>query len=783
MAARLQSLAIMITLVIASLFITTMATAQPPALGDWVVSGDETYVDETLYVNSSIYVDGNLILDNTVLVMNEQNTTITVNGTLELRNDSKITAPDTGYYFMMFNPGSKADFSDSIIENYGMAIENAGRQGIWLNQTESATFDNCMVQGAIFAKKTAFTFKDSELTPDNDKLDYVTGIYLLSCQDAIITGSKLYGNESYNTQFFAIFADDVTNFTVKDNDIFSHSGYGLIVSCNDSEISNNIITVNNTGTGISITGNRNVISSNEITLTGPAFSCIMITGANDILIHDNDIDAGLIGTGIELDSTDNVTIMDNTIEASNPANNVGLSLANSNGTQILGCTMERYYTNLYIYNSIFSTIENNTLNDGLYGMAIEDCSLNRIANNQISSSNESGLSMKRSSDNDIVNNAIWDNDWGFEAIETDEQTVNSIMENNTWQSGGVMNAQGKALIQDYVKFRILNYYDEGVFNANIQIDNFEYYTDLEGYTTATSGNNFFTLYTIDNVDVKTPKTYQVNVSWPRLPGVTNHEYTNATVDFNVGNPMEKVLYINSGPDIYIEDVALSDNEVTEGDTLTVTVTVHNKWAKSVNGLNILIQGTPFPLYGEGNITTLAANSSESIDIEITVRNTYGFGWADEELEIYIDPDGSIEPYIVNTTNNKMYVPLTILESDDGGEFPMWLLPFNLLLGIIIVMLLLSAAKEKKKAEEGSKESSKEGSKEDGEDTPTDTDDKKDDPPIAEGKPGIADDGAPRYASDETTAEGTESENADMDKNQGDDAVSDIGTEIKDDVQL
>ncbi len=696
LAVKSNSLILIAFLVMSSMFLTTLAHAQPPASGDWVVltTETETYYDQNLYVNGSLYINGNLTLDNVTLIMNEQNTTITVNGSLVLANNAVITATNVGDYNIVFNPGSKAKFADSTIEKYGT-------EGIWFNRTESVLIDGCRLQGAIYATNTTIQFTDNELTPDNERLDFVTGLYLSGAYNSTISSNLIYSNSTYNNEFDALYSISSRNLTIENNNVTTHDGYGfMVVDINNSTISNNEINIKDTGTGIYIMGEHNIIKSNEIKLTGLAYACILVTGAKHTMIQDNNLSSGPIGSGILIVATDNVTVENANIAAVSPYNNIGIYISNSNNTQVYSSGCDNFYMNMYLQNSILSRIENNTLTNGVYGFFVEDASRNKIENNQISNANSSGFWLKRVAYNDIKNNTVWSNGWGLEAIETDNQHLFSILKNNTWNSSGVHNVKGEAVVQTYVRFEVLNYYGEGVFNALVEISGYEYYTDLEGYTTATTGTNHFTLYTVDNTNAVNSASYPVNVSWPRLPTASNYEYTNATVDFNASDPMKVILYINSGPDLYIESITLSDDEVTEGDTIIVTVAVHNKWAAPVNNVYVLVQGSPFALYGEGNISTIAPNGTESVDISITIKNTYGFGWDDEELEIYIDPDNDIEPYIVNTTNNKDYVALKILESDSGGEFPMWLLPFNVLLLIIIITLLWSAWKEKKVDEEG-----------------------------------------------------------------------------------
>ncbi|MCK4444413.1 MAG: hypothetical protein KAW09_07705, partial [Thermoplasmata archaeon] len=117
--------------------------------------------------------------------------------------------------------------------------------------------------------------------------------------------------------------------------------------------------------------------------------------------------------------------------------------------------------------------------------------------------------------------------------------------------------------------------------------------------------------------------------------------------------------MNVGPDLSImfTDISFSDNPVSEGTTVTITVVIHNDGGQDASGVIVKFYDNEIKnknLIGSATISSLGAGSTKTLTITWVAD---GIGYHD--IWVVIDQKNDIEEY--DETNNETYNVLSVVE--------------------------------------------------------------------------------------------------------------------------
>lgn len=230
-------------------------SSTPPASGDWIINDVSTVSGQTLVMNGSIVVGetGELtIADSTIIFAGntgtvgngDWNITVESGGSLSISN-SELTTDDPSYHtFIDFN-GSSLTVSDAIFNyfDYFYAIQIHG--------------------GDVSIENSLFNIR--------------------SHGSSVIYGSHTNGI-------------DINNITI--NMDASIDTYGIwLQDCNETSITDNVITVTGDGLGIGIDNSHDAeIMNNQVNITGPYGAIYIKNHCSNVLVEDNTVNAPSSGS-------------------------------------------------------------------------------------------------------------------------------------------------------------------------------------------------------------------------------------------------------------------------------------------------------------------------------------------------------------------------------------------------------------------------------------------------------------------------------------------------------
>jgi parallel beta-helix repeat protein len=345
--------------------------AGPPASGDWVVTGTESYYDQVFVLNGNLIVEagGNLTFRKVTLKMNcayDGQYNITVKGgKFYVLEGSIITSvdPDKEYSFEV-GYGSTFRMKNSELHECGWNSSEGGKTGLFFIESVDTVVENSLIshnwvifvctnatiqnniitknRKGIFCPSSSPTISGNRITENleggiecniyssptivNDtiaaNLGYTGGIHLMGHCDAIIQGN-IVANNSRGITF-----GENSNPTIFNNKIISNSEYGIgFFSESNPIIQDNIIAFNG---GVGVGGGFNcspTIQGNNIT-SNNGFG---------ILLHNNTqgkIQGNVIANnfeGIHLDSHCNPLVQGNIIKSNQ---GIGVSCDNNSLPEI-----------------------------------------------------------------------------------------------------------------------------------------------------------------------------------------------------------------------------------------------------------------------------------------------------------------------------------------------------------------------------------------------------------------------------------------------------------------
>ncbi len=449
--------------------------------------GDTIFV----YDDSSPYYE-NLVVNKSIILIGENKNTTIIDGggsgdvvyiSADFVSINGFTIEDSGDDYSNHDAGIKLLSNGNIITDTYI-IHN--REGVYLSSSNSNNISN----NSINYNRNAIRLHDASTHNRISGNTIITwsssfGVYIENSSD----NNMIFQNTITNPDGWALYILESQENNISDNTVMK-SEYGIsMVYSNDSIISNNFLKQNEYS-GISLTGSRdNIISQNtfefdglflwnsyhntvsdntvngkplvyfedksDMTVPGNAGQIILVN-CNNILIENQDIKNTSVG--IELWYSDNCEISRNIL-----TNNKGnIYLRNANNTRINQNTLmsnESYifrhslelrecvgtsitqndfsstveYPRLFIYNSHYNNISGNNFSDEFNGVSICHHSHdNNIIENIFSSKSSVTISISRN--NHIIRNS---NVGGISIYASDSNTVSENSISTNYSNWGV----------------------------------------------------------------------------------------------------------------------------------------------------------------------------------------------------------------------------------------------------------------------------------------------------------------------------------------------------------
>src|SRR5271157_13752 len=346
-------------LLLASAFFICISYAQPPPSGDWVVTGQE------VVENTTIALDGNLtVIDGGSLTMTN------VNLSLNVQYD----------------------------DQYGISVQEGGSLYVY----------NSTIAPSNPEYRFTFDVSGSNFVMEGSTLSGVG-----RCSD---TSGALYGASQDYPWGLRVWTD---NSVLEDNEI-SGGAIGLILIGSGETVINNTLSGNDV-TVMTLFGSNDEIERNSLRQAAKSFGDVIITGTNiqnDTIFGNSIVETNLTSspnggmTGIHIDTSRGIEIVNNTIYVSNSA----LLLGSCEDLVVENNTLTFDEAGMYIYQSgVNSRIEGNSLQalevllqPGGPSLGIEMSFANNsiIAGNSLSGNYTQAIWLDHTADSSVLNNYV-----------------------------------------------------------------------------------------------------------------------------------------------------------------------------------------------------------------------------------------------------------------------------------------------------------------------------------------------------------------------------------------
>jgi parallel beta-helix repeat protein len=384
-------------------WVTRAFVGGPPSNGDWIVTGTESYSDQTIVLDGNLIVEngGNLTFHRVILELDchsdgEYNISVNSGGRFYVLEGSVITShtPSNGYQFSV-QPNSTFRMSDGEL-HYSGWDENVGLD----IRSDDAVVENCLISNnrhGICVSSDGADIRDNNITENFE------GVRVFS--RAHIHNNHISKNE------YGVHIGGPCSPSIYDNTIEYNSDIAIGITNATPTIMNNTIT-NNGRAGVGLSSSNAVILKNTITSNlGGGVAC---WGQDESTISENVIALNYpCGVGCEGSSS--------VIQSNNISQNSG---------QGIWCS------------SSHAIIQNNTIALSAYeGIVLWD-SNDLIQNNTISSSYRCGIEAHNSSatirDNNITGHFARP-DWGWGSGILCDNSAGTIEGNSlTYNDNGVL---------------------------------------------------------------------------------------------------------------------------------------------------------------------------------------------------------------------------------------------------------------------------------------------------------------------------------------------------------
>jgi hypothetical protein len=511
---------------------------------------------------------------------------------------------------------------------------------------------------------------------DNNISDYITAIQLINNSNAIINrnnisdarGNAIYAYLTHNLTF----ANNVVvnTFYLENGNILISGECGIFYHLSTNiHIFNNKISGYNFGIQSS-TSSQHIIGNNISWITFDAISC---GSAYSFAIRENYI--AHAGIGIAIYSTmrhgteTTAEILDNII-------------TNSSSTGIRCAD---------VYDQI--KLQKNKLVNNSYGIMCTNTQLT-ITNNTIIFNHRDGIYAEKSvlvaKDNLIAANGAW----GIHIVDSDLSELNTNFGDQMYP----LNRYGRLWAEFIVQFQAIDRYGKGIINATVTVIDRDYNNIWTGYTYIDGRT-----YLINLTDYKVFNN-GTKLEW--FPYIVHSAWKNSTNKTTITErpviplPLKIVLEL---PDIYIspDDIQLSDDHPTVGDTIVIEATVHNHANIQVENVNvtITIDGN---IIKELTIDSIAPYSVHTIRCK---WNVWAIDGGDMSIKVRVEPPEGFE-YDVDYHQNNVAsrnitiktMPMPTIWAIRGSE-PVILFTIAIII-ILILVIICYKIKKKTKQKDG-----------------------------------------------------------------------------------
>ena len=644
--------------------------AGPPSSGDWIVTGTESYSNQTIVLDGNLIVEsgGNLTFKGVTLKMKchydgEYRITVNPGGSFYVLENSIITSASLNKYSFFVWQDSTFRMNDSELHYCGWE----GGAGLNIHSDDAVIENSLMSHNFynVFVHSNGVVIRNNNITANEQGIT-ISGTGKLDISPAI------YNNHiSWNT-FGINFADcspSIYNNTItlnlnkginfanatpliRDNFITNNGDAGIhSYSYSSPMIFNNTIA-SNLGNGIDSWGDYNSIISENIITSNPNHG-IYCHDNSSAIIRNNTITGNSNGIGCE---NSNPTIQNNTVSS----NQNGIAVWNSNSTN---------GNSLIQYNAIFSNIANgimvthsnatirqNNITANAWGIVLNR-STSSIQGNVITANNEGGIHIEDYSNGTILENIIEKNNQ--RGIEIGSNSNPTIQGNNISQNSG----NGIS-----------------VYSSNATIRNNTVTNNTWGITCSSYSNPLITENDItSNIEVgitianhSNPIVLGNQITPQLFSGIVCSGYSNPTIQ---GNQILKggiFCFDGSQPEIHWNDIY--DGANNSDPTIIVNAT-YNYWGdpegpKSIppNTLYnpwltepIVYAEITYPLVGETVSATVTVSTNASATNGIDKVEFY----IDDQLE-YTDSDSPYEWPWDTTQYNETSHKITVKTYDVFG---------------------------------------------------------------------------------------------------------------------
>ncbi|MBN2488247.1 MAG: right-handed parallel beta-helix repeat-containing protein [Methanosarcinaceae archaeon] len=358
-----------------------------------------------------------------------------VNGVVLQDNDIRDSSGSYGIYL---SSSSNNVIQNNTVENsnaYNMELEDSSSNIITNNIFSSAGW-----HGVVFSDSSEYNTFSGNVIEENS---YGHGIQIYD-SDSNVFRDNIVQNNSLDDSYTGIYVNTVLNLTFINNTLSGNNLYGFyLYDCEDSHFSNN--TVRNTlksgsdySTGFYLdSSNWNTLENNTIadnehrglffknsrynTLTGNN-----ITGNpyNFGVTVDNTISyfVNYINTSNLVDGKPIIYLVDDVNSSVNGSSNAGaVYCVNCDGVVVEGLTLTGNSYGIVLYNSVNSTIQENTVTSCEEGIFLIASHNNTITQNNASYNQDYGIRVRSSNYNEIYLNNFANNsnkDYRSDSSET-----------------------------------------------------------------------------------------------------------------------------------------------------------------------------------------------------------------------------------------------------------------------------------------------------------------------------------------------------------------------------
>jgi len=462
----------------------------PPSSGDWIVTGTESYSDQTIVLDGNLIVEngGNLTFENVTFELNchfdgEYNITVNPGGKFYVLDGSVITshAPSNAYSFFV-QPNSTFRMSNSELHSAGWIIpfveEHMGLHIL----SDDAVVENSLISNnshSIMAIGDGVVIRNNNITENYEgiRIGGAASIYnnYISKNGGGVTiggpcSPSVYDNTiEYNSGSGICIADGTpiirdnniiknregihlysrANPMILNNTIASNNDTGVTVRDHSSgTIQGNIIVGNQVGVGIHEKSNP-TIQGNNISHNGAGF---LASDSNPTIEHNNITSNS--ADGINFNKSDNATIKGNNITANA---GIGIALFQS-GAFVTGNTIKFNKVSGIWGEWSSPTITGNNISSNYWGIHLKSNSTGIIQNNFIAN-NSDGINLYERCNPLIKENDLQHNSGNGISVEGNSNATvegNIILKNQQ----GVLIRESSPMIQGN---KITHNFDGGVF--------------------------------------------------------------------------------------------------------------------------------------------------------------------------------------------------------------------------------------------------------------------------------------------------------------------------------